>query len=167
MPHALTERQKEYLYFLKAYLREHEDTPRLEEVAGHFGVKLPTAHKTLEALQRKGYLFFRRSREAGYFIRLAERGGGLEKLIEILIVGKIDPYGEVFDFPQQHGHFPIVLQGVDEHEVFALEAAADLPQANILAGDYLICDYGKRPQPADLCLLPFGLQASAASRQMV
>jgi Mn-dependent DtxR family transcriptional regulator len=75
MPHALTERQKEYLQFLKDYIRENEITPRLEEVAGHFGVSLPTAHKILDALERKGFLFTRRESASGFYVRMAEREG--------------------------------------------------------------------------------------------
>lgn len=156
MPHALTERQKEYLSFLRDYIRKNEMTPRLEEVAGHFGVKLPTAHKTLDALQKKGYLIFRRESVSGYYIRLAERGGGIEKLIEINVIGKINAYGEVCDFPEDHGRFPVFLTGVDEYKVFALETTHDIPQANILAGDRLICDYGLRPQAGDIAIMPWG-----------
>ena len=86
MPHALTERQKEYLQYLRDYIQVNETTPRLEEVADHFDVSLPTAHKILDALEKKGYLFSRRERESGYYIRLAERGGGIEKLIGVFIV---------------------------------------------------------------------------------
>lgn len=156
MPHALTERQKEYLQFLRRYIRENEMTPRLEEIANHFGVKLPTAHKTLDALQIKGYLMFRRGSESGYYIRMAERGGSIEKMIELFIIGKIDRFGEIINFSEELGHFPIVLMGVDEYHVFALEVIQDISQANILSGDYLICDYGKRPQPGDICIAPFG-----------
>ncbi|MCJ7701505.1 MAG: hypothetical protein MUO62_07980 [Anaerolineales bacterium] len=156
MPHALTERQKEYLSFLRDYIRKNEMTPRLEEVAGHFGVKLPTAHKTLDALEKKGYLIARRESASGYFVRLAERGIGIEKLIGVFVIGKIDAYGEIHAFPEDHGQIPVVLIGVDEYQVFALEATEDIHQANILVGDYLICDYGLRPRPGDIAIMPWG-----------
>ena len=35
----------------------------------------------------------------------------------------------------------------------------DIPQASIMAQDLLICDYGKRPQPGDICIIPFGMKA--------
>jgi len=156
MPHALTERQKEYLQFLQNYIRENEITPRLEEVASHFGVSLPTAHKTLDALERKGFLFTRRESASGYYVRLADRGGGIEKLIGVFVVGKIDEYGEIHDFPEDHGSLPVVLMGVDEYHVFALEAAEDIPQVNILAGDILLCDFDLKPQPGDIAIMPWG-----------
>jgi SOS-response transcriptional repressor LexA len=160
MPHALTEREKEYLQFLRDFISTNESSPQLQDVAESFGVKLPSAHKVLDALQRKGYLVFRRGAESGYYIRLSEQGGGIEKAIEILIIGQIDEYGEIIDLPNQLGHFPVVLIGVDENKVFALKAARDIPQGQILTGDYLICDYSKRPQPGDLAILPFGKQSN-------
>ena len=60
MPHAITPLQRNYLEFLRSYIRENESSPRLEEIADHFGVKPPTAHKTLEALHDKGYIYFAR-----------------------------------------------------------------------------------------------------------
>ena len=58
MPHALTERQKEILDFIKNYIRENEDSPSLQEIADHFSVTSPTAHKILDALQQKDFIFF-------------------------------------------------------------------------------------------------------------
>jgi hypothetical protein len=131
----------------------------LEEIADHFGVKSPTAHKTLEALQSKGYLYFGRDSVSGFFIRLIERAGSAETVIEIPIAGKVKKYGEVYDFPQELGHFPTLQVGSEPGEVFALVVMEDIPQANIKAQDLLICDYGKRPQPGDICIIPFGLNA--------
>ena len=88
MPHALTEREKEYLQFLRDFISANESSPQLKDVAQSFGVKLPSAHKVLDALQRKGYLIFRRGAESGYYIRLSEQGGGIEKAIEILEAGR-------------------------------------------------------------------------------
>ena len=53
LPHALTPRQHEYLEFIRGYIKQNESSPRLEEIAEHFGVKSPTAHKTLKALFAK------------------------------------------------------------------------------------------------------------------
>jgi SOS-response transcriptional repressor LexA len=156
MPHALTSRQSEYLDFLRIYIKENESSPRLDEIAEHFGVKLPTAHKTLEALHNKGYIYFARDSVSGFFIRLIERAGAKETMIEVVIAGKVNRYGELFDFPQKHGHFASVLPGADPENVFALVVSESIPEASILPGDWLICDRGKRPQPGDVAILPFG-----------
>ncbi len=156
MPHSLTSRQHEYLDFLRKYIEKNESSPRLDEVAGHFGVTLPTAHKILEALHNKGYIYFARDSVSGFFIRLIERAGTAETMIEVAIVGKVNQYGELEDFPKEHGHFASALPGAKPDEVFALVARQDIPEASILAGDWLICDRGKRPQPGDIAIFPFG-----------
>jgi SOS-response transcriptional repressor LexA len=159
MPHALTERQKECLEYIREYIAENESSPRLDEIASHFNITPPSAHNHLRALRDKGFLYFGRSRTSGFFIRLIERAGSAETVIEVPIAGKVDHYGEVYDFPQMTGHFATLLMGANPEEVFALVVMEDIPQASILAQDLLICDYGKRPQPGDICLIPYGLEA--------
>jgi SOS-response transcriptional repressor LexA len=156
MPHALTERQKECLDYIRGYIAENESSPRLEEIASYLGVKSPTAHKLLEALQSKGYLYFGRDKVSGFFVRLIDRAGSAETMVEIALAGKIDGYGEVFDFPQELGHFASVLIGSKPDEVFALVVMEDIPQASMLASDFIIFDWGKKPQPGDICIAPIG-----------
>ena len=159
MPHALTDRQREYLDFIRDYIKENESSPRLDEIANHFGIKSPTAHKTLKALQRSGFLYFGRDSVSGFFIRLIERVGSAETVIEIPIAGKVNRYGELYEFPEKHGHFATVLMGGVPGEVFALAVMDDIPEASILSQDLLICDYGKRPQPGDIAILPWGKES--------
>jgi len=156
MPHALTDRQLEYLRFLREYIKKNELSPRLEEIADHFGVKPPTAHKILEALHNKGYIYFARDSVSGFFIRLIERAGTAETIMEVVIAGKVNRYGELTEFPDNHGHFASVLPGASREDVFALAVSANIPEASILVGDLLICDRAKRPQPGDIAILPFG-----------
>lgn len=156
MPYSLTIRQKEYLGFIRQYISENESSPSLEEIADHFNVRAPTAHKTLKALQNKGYLYFHRSKLAGFFIRLLERAGSSELVTEIGIVGKFNKFGEILEFPTLLGHFPSLLAGAKPDQVFSLIATEDIPQAGILMGDLLIFDYGKKPQPNDICVLLIG-----------
>lgn len=49
----------------------------MEEIADHFVISSPTAHKTLKTLQRKGYIHFGRDKLSGFFIRLIERAVGI------------------------------------------------------------------------------------------
>ena len=142
--------------YIKNYIVMNESSPRLEEIADHFNIKPPTAHKILEALQSKGYLYFGRDKISGFFIRLIERAGSAETMVEIGLVGKIGPYGEVFDFPEEIGHFASVLVGSKPDEVFALGVTEDIPQSNMLSQDLIIFDAGKKPQPGDICIAPIG-----------
>ena len=156
MPHVTTLRQREYLEFLRSYIKENEASPRLDEIANHFGVKPPTAHKILQALHSKGYIYFARDSVSGFFIRLIERAGAAETMIEVIIAGKVNRYGELTDYPEKHGHFASVLQGAEPENVFALVVSENIPEASILHGDLLICDLSKRPQPGDIAILPLG-----------
>lgn len=156
MPYSLTERQRDFLEYIRRYIAANESSPRLEEIADQFDVKLPTAHKVLEALQSKGYLYFGRSKIVGFFIRLIERGGASERLIEIPLVGKIDQNGEIREFPQMLAHFPALLMGANPEDVFALAVVEDIPKANMVVNDFIIFDMTKKPQPGDICIGPIG-----------
>lgn len=156
MPHALSALQRQYLEFIREYIKVNESSPRLDEIAAHFGVKSPTAHKALEALHNKGYIYFARDKFSGFFIRLIERAGSAEIMIEVPIVGKVNKLGEVYDFPELHGHFASVLAGANPEKIFALALTDDIPQASMLSQDLLICDFSKKAQPGDICLFPFG-----------
>lgn len=159
MPHALTPRLREYLDFIREYIRTNESSPRLEEIAEHFQVTSPTAHKALQSLQSKGYLYFMRDSVSGFFIRLIERAGSSETIIEVPITGIVNKYGELYDFPKLHGHFATVLMGADPGNIFALAVNEDIPEANMAINDLLICDTSKRPQPGDIAILAFGVNA--------
>jgi SOS-response transcriptional repressor LexA len=152
MPHALSDLQRDYLNFIKDYIRENEKSPRLEEIVEHFGVKPPTAHKMLKKLRRKGFLIFDRTSASGFFIRLIERGGAQEVVMNVPLVGKVSELGEVYDFPEPLGEFPTVLAGAKPEEVFALALTDDIPQASMEKNDFIIFDIGKKPQPGDICI---------------
>jgi hypothetical protein len=110
----------------------------------------------LEALHDKGYLYFARDPKSGFFIRLIERAGSAEIVMEVPISGKVGSYGEVIEFPQNHGHFASVFMGTAPDAVFALSVLNDIPQASILVGDLIIFDLNKKPQPGDICIGPIG-----------
>ena len=74
--------------------------------------------KSYEALQSKGYLYFGRDSISGFFIRLIERAGSAETVIEIPITGKVNRYGELIEFPELLGHFPTLL--VEPSQVMCL-----------------------------------------------
>lgn len=156
MPHALTERQKEVLAFIRSYIAENEGSPRLEEIANYFGVKAPTAHKYIDALKKKGFVIAGRTSSSGFFIRIIERAGSAEAVTEVAIRGWFDSYGELLDFPSEIGHFPTMLIGAKQEDLFTLAAQADIPQASILMHDFIIFDTDKVPQPGDICIGPIG-----------
>jgi SOS-response transcriptional repressor LexA len=156
MPHSLSDRQKEILAYIREYVAKNECSPRLDEISAHFNIKPPTVHKILEALQSKGYLYFGRDSISGFFIRLIERAGSAEMVTEIVIAGKIDQYGEIYEFPKKFGHFSTVLIGAKPDNLFALFFTADIPQVSLCNQDIVIFDISKKPQPGDICIAPIG-----------
>lgn len=156
MPHALSVRQKEYLAFIREYIRENEMSPGLDEIARHFGVKPPTAHKILDTLQVKGYIYFVRSSESGFFIRLNERAGMSEVVMHVPILGKVDRLGEVQDFPEDLGGFDDFFFGAKPDSIFALILKEHIPNGKMHASDGIIFDRNKKPQPGDICIVPIG-----------
>jgi hypothetical protein len=75
------------------------------------------------------------------------------QIINLLVVGKVDKNGILFDFPKQLESYPVCLIGVDEMKVFGLRVAEDIQWANMLKGDLLVCDVEKRPQPGNIAVL--------------
>ena len=76
--------------------------------------------------------------------------------MEVPIADRVGKYGELYDFPQNLGHFVSVFVGAVPDNVTALMVTEDIPQANILAGDLIIFDLAKKPQLGDICISPIG-----------
>jgi SOS-response transcriptional repressor LexA len=152
MPQYLTDRQQEYLDFIRDYIRENESAPRLDEIARHFSVASPTAHKALETLQDKGYLYFGRDSYTGFYIRLFELEDTSSGVTEIHFLGDVDPFGIVRNFPKITVHSATPTLRSNPKDLFAFHVAGDLPVFNMLPHDVLIMDQGKTPQVGDICL---------------
>ena len=148
--------RSEYLKFIRQYIDDNHCAPRLEEIARHFNVTEPTAHKMLSSLEKAGSLYFDRDDFSGFYIRLVEWVETTAPLSEILIAGGIDRYGQLHEFPKKHGHFTLVLPGYEQKKLFALQAWQHIPQADILANDVLIFYQAQEPQIGAMSIIPFG-----------
>jgi hypothetical protein len=156
MLQSLTPRQNGYFQYISEYIWRNESAPRLEEIADYFGVKTPTAHKALVALRDKGLLYFGRDRVTGFYIRIPERFGTPELVFDINIIGKVNRYGEIHDFPKKIGHFPVIIPGADPLSIFAVELRQHIIAADMQAGDLLIFVSNKRPVPGDIGIMRYG-----------
>ena len=156
MAQPLTARQQEYLDFIRKFIQETESAPRLDEIADHFGVTSPTANKALHTLQDKGILYSARDRITGFYIRVPERIGTTAPFYEINLIGKVNRYGEVIDFTEKYGHFPITCDGSAQQSVFAVELWQHIPNANMQAGDLIIFDQEITPQSDQIGIIPWG-----------
>jgi len=152
MPQDLTDRQQEYLDFIRDYIQENESAPRLDEIARHFSVSSPTAHKALDTLQEKGYLYFGRDSYTGFYIRLIDFVDVSLQVAEISVLGRVDQYGRVHNFPEKTNHFATLSLQSNPNDLFALHVLGILPEFNFFPHDVLIMDQGKAPQVGDICL---------------
>jgi Mn-dependent DtxR family transcriptional regulator len=58
LSYSLTDRQREFLDFIREYIKKNESSPAIEDLARHFHLNPPTAHKMLEDLRAKGRFYF-------------------------------------------------------------------------------------------------------------
>jgi SOS-response transcriptional repressor LexA len=150
-----TKLRRKYLDYIYNYIQENHCAPRLEEIAQHFSVTEPTAHKMLSSLQEEKYLAFGRDDSAGFYIRVMERIGTTARYSEIVIVGGINRYGILHEFPKNHGHFSVVVPDYNPEKLFALQAWQHIPQADILANDLLIFDQAQEPKIGAMSVIPY------------
>jgi hypothetical protein len=101
-------------------------------------------------------LYFGRDRVTGFYIRIPERFGTTELVFDINIVGKVNRYGEIHEFPKKTGHFPVIIPGADPVSIFAVELQQHIAISDMQAGDLLIFDSHKKPVPGDISIMRYG-----------
>ena len=176
MPHALSDRQKEYLLFIEKYIVKNQDSPSLQEIANSFQVKPSTAHKTLDALQKKGFIYSTRHPASGFYVRLIEHGGMAEQIIAVPIVGDINEYGELVNLPDvstidkldsDENDFalvfpdiiPIVVHRNKFAPIIGFRANHKIHAAGIDKGDIVIVELNKIPENGFIAIVPMGIKA--------
>ena len=156
MPRELTPRLQKYLEFIREYIARNRSAPMLKEIAQHFDVSSPVAIKALKTLQEKGYLYFGRSKTLGFYIRLPEWHTSGQQMVEVSQMGLVDQYGMLYEFPTHMAHFPMLRLNSQNGKLLVLRMAADIPQANLLGRDQLICERGMTPNVDDICVAMIG-----------
>jgi hypothetical protein len=89
---------------------------------------------------------------------LIERYGSSEIVVEIPIVGKVNNFGEVYQFPSSLGHTATLLLDSEPGELFALTMTGDIAQEDLLVHDVIIFEQGITPGPCDICIGPIGVK---------
>jgi hypothetical protein len=77
-------------------------------------------------------------------------------MVEISQLGLVDKYGMLYEFPTKMGHYATLRISSQNGELFALKVAADIPQADLLGHDQLICERGITPNVDDICIALIG-----------
>jgi len=152
----LTQRQQEYLKFIRNFTAENQFAPLLKEIAQNFNVESSTANKALKTLQEKGHLYFGRSETLGYYIRLPEWHTSGQRMVEVSNIGFVNQYGMLYEFPTLMGHFPTLRMYPRKGKPFVLRLTADIPHTNLLGGDQLFCERDLTPKQDDICIALIG-----------
>jgi repressor LexA len=143
----LTTTQKKVLNFLKDFLRQKGFPPTLREIASHFGLRGPKApQKTLEVLERKGYL--RRVPRGSRAIEILGSPALLpvhaSETLPVPIVGRVRAGKPILAIENIEGYIHLDRSLFSSGDVFLLRVQGDsMIDAHIQDGDFALV----KPQP--------------------
>lgn len=136
MAKAITERQKQVLGFVEAYIARHQYPPTVREIAAHFAVSSKAAHDHLKALERKGLVQCGSRQSRSISVTQTEDHSSS---VRIPVIGHVaaglpvlaeENFSETIDVPRG-------MLGSGKH--FALEVRGDsMAGAGIMDGDMAI-----------------------------
>lgn len=150
----LTKRQHQVLEFIRSRQELEGETPSLREIAQHFGFSsMNAAVAHVRALCKKGHLQSRPGRARALRV-VSEQGQGMQRLLEVPILGSI-PAGLAEERQQESlGVLRMdsrILGGATPDRLFALEVSGDsMVGKHIIDGDYVILDRGRAPKSGDV-----------------
>ncbi len=136
MAKAITERQKQVLGFVEAYIARHQYPPTVREIASHLAVSTKAAHDHLKALERKGLVHCGTRQSRSISVPHPEEESASER---IPIIGHVaagapvlaeENFSDTLDVPR-------TMLGPGRH--FALEVRGDsMSGVGIMDGDMAI-----------------------------
>ena len=86
-----SKRQAEILKFVSGFQREKDYSPSLAEIAGHFGISIPTVHQHIYYLRKKKLLATLKGKRRSIFPFNAQKGD----FVEIPLMGIISAGGPI------------------------------------------------------------------------
>jgi len=145
----LTERQREVLSFIQAFIKERGYPPSIREMGEHFHIYPRAVFDHLKALERKGYLKRKGSMSRGIELLTfqEERSYGKEKrqaIREIPILGRVAAGKPTLAVENVEGTIPLPTEWAKGQETFLLKVKGDSMSPYILPGDFVIV----RSQPS-------------------
>ena len=145
----LTKRQKQVLDFIKAFIKQHDYAPSLEEIKEHLGLSsVSTAHFHVQALQQKGFL--RKDDNRPRAIEISKNGGTNVRAIQL--AGTIAA-GRPIEAIEGHDtiQVPALLVPNKGRNYFALKVKGDsLIEDGVLDGDVVIAEHTNVAKDGDL-----------------
>ena len=149
----LTERQKEILNFLKAYVRDHGYPPTMREIGEHFGFTWPGARGHLRALEKKGFIKINPLKARGLEV------SGLRKTegFEIPVAGKVRAGRPILAIEEIEEHILVDKTLFKVHDAFGLRITGDsMIEAGIFDSDYVVVKPQKIVSSGDIAVVLIG-----------
>ena len=135
-----TERQKEVLGFIAAYINIHTYPPTIREVADFFSISIKGASDHLTALRKKGLL---KQGDKKYRTMELVGAGGEEDFTEIPILGTVAAGRPILALENMEGSIKMhrtLLR--NKAKYFALKVKGDsMEEAGIMDGDMAVIEY--------------------------
>ena len=135
---SLTDRQRQVLRFITAYIGENKYPPSVRDLADHLSISARGAYDHLKALERKGYIRCgsRRSRAIEVAaIWLAENDG----LVEVPLLGNVAAGVPLLADENLDGYVAVSARLIGTGRHFGLKVRGDsMRDAGILEGDTAI-----------------------------
>ncbi|GAB1455721.1 MAG: transcriptional repressor LexA [Spirochaetia bacterium] len=137
----LTNRQKEVLEYIEAFILGNPYPPTIREIAAHFGISVKGAYDHLKALERKGRIRAGGGRSRKIEIIGKSRGSGRATTIEVPVLGAVAAGKPIFADENYESCVHVPASMVGASTCFALRVRGDsMINAGILDGDLAVIE---------------------------
>jgi repressor LexA len=135
----LTDRQREVLAFISAFLGEHAYPPTIREIAEHFGISVKGAYDHVKALEKKGSLRLGENRSRA--LEVVEREKPERSSVSIPLLGAVAAGKPIFADENVAGTIDVPIELARSASCFALHVRGDsMKDAGILHGDVAVIE---------------------------
>lgn len=135
----LTDRQKEVLDFIAAFVEEHAYPPTIREIADRFAISVKGAYDHVKALEKKGKLRLGENRSRALEIVRKERPE--RSVVELPLLGIVAAGKPLLAEENFSGTVPVPAEMVRSADCFALSVRGDsMKDAGIFHGDIAIIE---------------------------
>ena len=144
----LTQRQKEVLDFIAAYIDNHHYPPTIREVARYFEISVKGAYDHIKALEKKGVIRSGASKSRALELINPPAKEPQDEIIEVPILGSVAAGLPLFAEENHEGTVRLPAANLPRGDHFALIVKGDsMVDAGILDGDTAI--FQKRQTAGD------------------
>lgn len=139
MRQTLTERQREILEFIKAFIRKEHIPPTVMEICEHFGFATSSCFDHLKALQRKGYLTRTNKARSIQVVEDSSGAGTILRTVEVPVIGSVAAGTPITAHENVEGTFTLDRDLAGGDGVFMLRVRGDsMSGAGIYEGDLVL-----------------------------